>query len=60
MRGEHKKKLDIDLDAERWYTKDKRVPFTQEGRGCLLMDEPLWAVKRGNCLRNPILLGIRR
>lgn len=39
----------------------ERVPFTQkEGEEvkCLLMDEPVSAVKGGNCLRNPILLGI--
>lgn len=35
--------------------------YRKEGRegGFLLMDEPMLAVKRGNCLRNPILLGVR-
>ena len=33
--------------------------YTKRGV-CLLMDECILLVKGGNCLRNPILLGIRR
>lgn len=57
------RRVDIDLEAERWYTKIRESLFythkKRRGGVCLLTDEPILTVEGGNCLRNPILLGIR-